>query len=280
MKNSKLLLGIVLGALCIVWTSCKTIDPVEELVNRNFKQVPFAVSDTSKVIFSQGNLQYYPDGQLWRFALLQTDCLGERNNNISSTYKGWIDLFGWSSDNDATKFGISTSENEKDFAGTFVDWGTNAIGDDAAGTWRTMAIEEWEYLFRHTRWTMAKVGDMLGLMLFPAEFNAPDGLVILGTGDFETEVFLKYKQADFADNVYSTSDFAEFEKQGVVFFPCAGERYGAETKYIGEDGAYWMSTPSYEGHAFYMYCNQYWTNVNATNYAYTGRSVRLVKDVK
>ena len=70
----------------------------------------FSVSAVKKVRFSQGNLQYCASSNIWRFAESQWDYVGSQNplhgnpcgtvtgsdnGNISQTYNGWIDLFGW-----------------------------------------------------------------------------------------------------------------------------------------------------------------------------------------
>ena len=77
----------------------------------------FSVSEDRKVRFSQGNLQYYPDDNLWRFAERQWDFVGGScfdnnlgdmnfgtvyaneakcdNTKVFKYYPGWIDLFGW-----------------------------------------------------------------------------------------------------------------------------------------------------------------------------------------
>ena len=55
----------------------------------------FSVSANKQVAFSKGNLQYRASTDTWRFAENQTDYIGEANSNISATYDGWIDLFGW-----------------------------------------------------------------------------------------------------------------------------------------------------------------------------------------
>ena len=55
----------------------------------------FSVSASKQVVFSKGNLQYQASTNTWRFAENQYDYVGEANENISATYDGWIDLFGW-----------------------------------------------------------------------------------------------------------------------------------------------------------------------------------------
>ena len=39
----------------------------------------FSVSETKKIVFSQGNLQYHKDSNVWRFAEDQLLYLGENN---------------------------------------------------------------------------------------------------------------------------------------------------------------------------------------------------------
>lgn len=55
----------------------------------------FTVASGKTVYFSKGNLQYQASSQDWRFAEHQWDIVGDDNENISATYDGWIDLFGW-----------------------------------------------------------------------------------------------------------------------------------------------------------------------------------------
>ena len=78
----------------------------------------FSVSETLQVMFSPGNLQFNAaegthecaDGTsrqgTWRFADNQWDYIGSANLNISSTYDGWTDLFGWGTGNNPTLYSI------------------------------------------------------------------------------------------------------------------------------------------------------------------------------
>ena len=73
-------------------------------------KVSYKVSDSKRVYFSQGNLQFNAvrgthavygstteKPGTWRFAENQYDYIGDSNKNISQFYNGWIDLylFGW-----------------------------------------------------------------------------------------------------------------------------------------------------------------------------------------
>ena len=134
----------------------------------------------------------------------QYDYIGEGNANPSDTYDGWIDLFGWSSDSTKVPFGAGISTDSADYRGHFVDWGTNIIGTDTANTWRTLTLDEWLYLFQHTRWTIAKVNGTLGFMLLPDFFETPVGLSvsILGDGNL-TDASKNYSESDYSTNIYN-----------------------------------------------------------------------------
>lgn len=90
-----------------------------------------------QVFFAAGNLQYQPSTGIWRIAPHQEDVVGgdyatsgsfpihnvsgSSNSSVSSSYSGWIDLFGWatsgydnrSSDPYATRFHPYDYEKEK-----------------------------------------------------------------------------------------------------------------------------------------------------------------------
>ena len=99
----------------------------------------FSVSKDKYVSFSQGNLQYFPAANLWKFANTQYEYLGNSNKYLSSTYRNWIDLFGWSGNNITASFGISTSTKTNEYTGEFIDWGNNQICGDEPNTWRTLS---------------------------------------------------------------------------------------------------------------------------------------------
>ena len=139
----------------------------------------FSVSDTKRVVFSQGNLQYQPSTSTWRFAAHQYDVVGGldkdgvyggnvyeggvkcgNQNANNPSYTGWIDVFpygcsGWNSG--ATNYNPTDyTENTSDYLNVDLtgdnenaDWGIyNAIsnGGNRAGMWRTLTAEEWKYV--------------------------------------------------------------------------------------------------------------------------------------
>ena len=236
----------------------------------------FSVSDSKKVTFSKGNLQYHPANDEWRFAEKQTDYIGEDNSNISDTYNGWLDLFGWSTR--TTNFGVSTSRDNSDYSGSFVDWGTNKIGNDAPNTWRTLSYDEWEYLLNNrpnasSLKAVAQVNGVNGLIFLPDNWTCPTD-VAFKSGFHSTlgrENYAEYQS-------FAADQWSLLESAGAVFLPAAGIRdsiYVFVNQYYGgywsatEDGsvgAYYLSFAPNEAHMYY-------------SSRYLGNSVRLVKDL-
>ena len=227
---------------------------------------PFSVSATNTVTFSPGNLQYHPANNEWRFAPNQTDYIGDDNANISSTYNGWIDLFGWGTGNNPTS---KRADYYNDYQ-TFVDWGVNKIGNDAPNTWRTLTTQEWKYLLNERPnadklYDVAKVNGVIGLILLPDSWTCPSG-VTFNSG--------KYYQT------FRGPQWAKLEASGAVFLPAAGDRNCDGNVYdVGSNGNYWLSTPNGFDRAYYLDFYSY-SDIVSMSYIKRcfGRSVRLVQD--
>ncbi|MBR5855178.1 MAG: hypothetical protein IKY87_05855, partial [Paludibacteraceae bacterium] len=239
----------------------------------------FSVSSSKQVVFSSGNLQYHPANNKWRFAENQTDYIGAANNKCSSTYNGWLDLFGWSTS--ATNFGVSTSTSESDYSGSFVDWGTNKIGNDAPNTWRTLTYDEWVYL-RHYR-TNANdlvgvaqvngVNGVNGLVFLPDNWICPAGVT------FKSGFHSSYGVGYYAAYQTFTADqWSKLEAAGAVFLPAAGYRYGSNMISVQGSGYYWSATVDFSHYAYVLYFYSTEAIINSVTRD-TGLSVRLVKDL-
>ena len=295
MKKIIFTLFLMIGAICANAQTAKiynggtvvqTIDNIDsvrfcqETTTIDIPSYAFSVAADKKVLFSPGNLQYTQSTNTWAFAANQYDIIGEANVS-DGALADKIDLFGWSASNTTAPFGISLSQDAADYAGNFVDWGTNTIGTDAPNTWRTLTNEEWIYLFQHTHWTMAKVNDLLGFMLLPDGFVAPEGLTIavLGNGNL-SDAELSFSESDYAGNVYTAAEFAQLEAMGCVFLPCTGYRNGSYVNNVGSNGYYWSATPYGSDYARYLYFNSTRADANDWGLRCRGRSVRLVQDVK
>lgn len=270
----------------------------------------FSVSGTTKVQFSQGNLQYQASTNTWRFAEHQYDMIGADNSNISSSYTGWIDLFGWAtSGNSETgtnyqpystgvsnyEYGNNSQPSSGEWNAAKSDWGQNM---SPADYWRTLSSAEWTYLL-NTRTTTATIEgvsnarfmrakiltdgnigidgvnyNILGLILFPDNYSGdkPEG-VTWSDANVNT-----YAWNFVGSCTCTTAGWAALEAAGCVFLPCAGYRDGTTITNIGTEGFYWSSTASSGENANCLY---FATNSPIHNKArHLGHSVRLVHVVE
>ena len=257
-------------------------------------------AEGDQVYFSQGNLQYQASTGIWQFATNQYDYVGEDNNNISSTYDGWIDLFGWGTsgwnngntyyhpydyDNnyeDYTGYGYGPTDGmsyEFNLTNTYAnaDWGVyNAIsnGGNMPNQWRTLTQTEWNYVF-NTRTTLS------GIRYAKAKVNNVSGVILL-PDNWNTSVYAlnntNATAASFTGNKISTVDWATMESNGAVFLPAAGYR---NVDWVSEDGSYgyYWSSSCYDSSDAY---NVFFYELNLyADYGYpreSGFSVRLVRD--
>ena len=248
-----------------------------------------------QVYFSQGNLQYQASTQKWQFATNQYDCIGDNNSNISSSYSGWIDLFGWGTSgwNSGANFyqPWSTSTSSSDYypggsdtnnlTGSYAnaDWGVyNAIsnGGNQAGQWRTLTggrNGEWYYIFytRPTslgiRYANATVAGMNGVILLPDDWNTSTYSLS------NTDIY----NASFVSNVISAAEWTILENAGAIFLPAAGFRQGTSVSDVGSFGFYWSSSYLNSNGAWYVDCvGSYVYTLSSHSYRYYGLSVRLV----
>jgi hypothetical protein len=247
--------------------------PSEPYVS-HFVAKPFSVSATKTITFSSGNLQYHAANKEWRFAPNQTDYIGEANANISSTYNGWIDLFGWGTGNNPT----NASEDYEDYP-TFVDWGVNKIGDDAANTWRTLTQSEWEYILStrtHATALMgvAQVDSVNGLILLPDSWQCPSGVTFKSGfhSSYGDEYYASYQS-------FSASEWSKLEASGAVFLPAADLRSGGPDDSYGQYGGfYWSATEYGSGDAGCLFGFYSGVAGVGSSTRSLGHSVRLVQD--
>lgn len=277
----------------------------------------FSVSPTKKVYFSQGNLQYNAalgthlcaDGTTkpgtWRFAEHQWDHVGfgihpeEQvthngeiclNSNISSTYNGWIDLFGWGTSgwNEGSHQPWYTGTNDlyyypnNDLIGeyAYADWGVyNAIsnGGNTPNQWRTLTGQEWNYVLHRGRISYLFVNKQYpyaGIMLFPDNFQMPSSLwyILAGYDDTKRAVSLDIEEIKLLLN------------NGAILLPYSQSRNGTTAS---QQCLYASSTNSitYSNNncmALFFTNTAYYTVDMDSQYSskHKGMCVRLVKDVK
>ncbi len=250
----------IMAAIIMMTVGCQKEDiapiiPDSPIVPDGVLPGLFSVSATRQVRFSQGNLQYQASTNTWRFAEHQYDYVGSDNRSISSTYSGWIDLFGWGTGSNQT---LSSSYPE-DY-GTFVDWGSNAIinGGNTTNLWRTLTSAEWEYLLNTRPGASSKLGSgningVGGLIILPDSWTLPSecsfasGFAIINP----------YHYPDWKHNSYTLAQWAQMEAAGAVFLPAAGRRKGTDFDNVGFHGYYWSSTPYSKNDAYHMYFSSY-----------------------
>ncbi|MBR4391386.1 MAG: hypothetical protein IKT08_04700 [Bacteroidales bacterium] len=253
----------------------------------------FSINATQQVIFSQGNLQYQASSNTWRFAENQWDIIGSDNNGISSTYNGWIDLFGWATsgynhgatcyqpwstsmvDADYYAYGQETYDLE-DLTGQ-ADWGYNAIsnGGNSTHTWRTPTKSEWDYILvgRTTpsgiRFAVGQVNGVNGVILLPDAWSAA----------YYSLNNTNQTNASYTSNVISAAQWSVLETNGAVFLPAGGTRYGSSSFQVGTGGYYWSSTHSNASysHSVYFGTNGFYMLESGR---FGGKSVRLVRQAR
>lgn len=271
----------------------------------------------NQVRFSRGNLQYQASTGTWRFAENQWDYVGTQysyeghaggtvsgsdNVYISSTYSGWIDLFGWGTsgwNNGNTYYQPWDAQNNGDYNTgygygptnginynynltnnySYADWGIfNPIsnGDNHSNIWRTLTIGEWLHvLYMRTtssgiRFAMAKVNNVYGLILLPDDWSS-------------STYFLNdtnNSNASFSSNVIGTAQqWSILEQYGAVFLPVAGFRDGTSVGWVVDFGRYWSASCSGNNKAYairFIGGGLEWHD----DYRYFGYSVRLVHDAE
>lgn len=289
---------VLLSLLAFVFVACEK-DPEEtSLSNHSYRpsQDPtvvteeglvggavvgiFSVSDTQRVQFSRGNLQYRAKDSKWRFAGNQFDVCGTENEHIGRTFSGWIDLFGWGTSGEGNSFPYLSSTNSSDYAPTInmlnntgYDWGvSNEISNASVSwIWRTLSVDEWNYLLfgREGATQLHSLATVLG---HKGMLLLPDGWVCPQSVNYTPDARI------YDENQFDLSAWITLQCSGAVFLPATGCRTETNVNYLDE-GYYWSSMGGGSSMAFYLFFRN---NKNAEItlcQRYLGCSVRLVKNV-
>lgn len=271
----------------------------------------FSVSETKKVRFSQGNLQFNAtlgshkraDGTTqqgtWRIAEHQWDYVGNEdvlygtvfhddakssNTLMAEDYDGWIDLFNWGNSGWEESYPPYNYEKYYPPSGSFLltgehenaDWGVfNAISNagDQPGMWRILTQTEWTYLYskRANFKNLRSLGTVCGVFGY---IFLPDDWQIPNGLTFTAN-------ATYTKNVYSPNQWKRMEEAGAIFLPAAGMTQSKKctVSNTGKYGYYWTATCT-SGNARHIQFSTADSYVNITGSASRdyGRSVRLVKD--
>ena len=259
----------------------------------------FSVSADQQVYFSPGNLQYQASTNTWKFAESQWGYLGEYNANISQTYCGWIDLFGWGTSgwNSGNSYYQPWSSagfdpfGSQEYSGKLygppgqynltgnyanADWGVyNPIinGGNTANQWHTLTQPEWNFVFdtRTTtsgiRYAKANVNNVNGVILLPDDWSSSTySLSNTNSGG-----------ASFSSNTLTASQWSTLEQAGAVFLPASGDRVGSSLYSVGSGGYYWSASCSSSSAAYVVYFGDSNLSTSGSYYRYSGQSVRLVR---
>ena len=177
----------------------------------------FSVSDTKKVYFSQGNLQYVGT---WQFAELQWERFGADQRDDHR------DLLGWGTKSNPN----NVSGNDSDYS--WSEWGENTITNGTTG-YRTLTAEEWGYLLRREgKSALATVNGVHGIVFLPDSWSLPGGCSFTA-GD----------GSGWTTNTYTVWQWTSMETNGAVFLPCVGLRdNGSVQYYVDEFPNYWSSS--------------------------------------
>lgn len=271
----KILGFIVITILVCLAPSCKKDKPDTPEASLG----KFSVAPGKQVYFSTGNLQANVFTLKFRFAPKQYEAW-ERYSFAYETAT-YTDMFGWSTA--GSRYGTCYAYNTDygghttpDYSGSFVDWGGNS-----GKKWRTLSIEEWEYLFSHDTHSNSTRD---GLYAYDVTVVGVEGCVILYPDKYKGK-----KVTDHDKNSYnSEEDWLKAEKKGVICLPPTGiilEDGSVIGLEAGEGlGNYWSSSSydSTQAHALVFNCTGPFPQ-NQAGKTWYGRSfgmaVRLVWDV-
>ena len=268
----------------------------------------FSISETRKVRFSQGNLQYQASTTTWRFAEHQHDFVGDatagsvyvgevKSNNayIADSYTGWIDLFGWGTwsgmpNQMQPTLCINSQYSYYSYNWTGDVYFLGTIANSADNDWFTISQEQMNCLLKtrntttinnveNARYSLAiinnDVASVKGAILFPDNYigGNPEGVV------WNT---INYGNSSYAQGTQcTTAGWNALNANGCVFLPAAGGRNGTSVGNAGEQGWYASSTvtPDISGdseYALYFYSGNIYI---ASSKKWGGNAVRLVRDL-
>ncbi|MBR1792697.1 MAG: hypothetical protein IJ764_03565 [Bacteroidales bacterium] len=261
----------------------------------------FSISETKKVKFSKGNLQYQASTDTWRFAEYQYDRIGTRAGNSTpaenrASSADWIDMFGygtsgWNSGVEAYHpYSVSTTASDYYAQSLFgvtanADWGVyNAIsnGGDNVGLWRTLTKDEWEYLLHgrpgvtinsveNNHYLMAQVMGINGLIVFPDDFVWPSEVTkpTITSADAAGD--------NYSNHQYNSSaNWTALENAGCVFLPSCDVRTGVSVANQWLNGYYWTSSFAGGNQAYAIRIRAAKVEAEAKD-VHLGHSVRLVQ---
>ena len=268
----------------------------------------FSVEANKKIQFSQGNLQYLANTNIWKFADNQYDrCFtSDITTGITYTYytsssTNWVDLFGWGTSGANTypyTLGILNNNygpTNSDIYNSVDEWGKYCAisnGGNQANQWFTLQKLEWSYLFtaqtRTNKWARATITNtepainVCGIILLPDNWICPNDI---------TTILNCNTNSSFATNIIDLNTWNKLEASGAIFLPLTGYLYyntkltNPQWRIIATttDGYYWSSSasdiPGETNTKAYRWHFDNSHNDVATEQRRNGFAVRLVREV-
>ena len=188
----------------------------------------FSIGEDKRVFFSSGNLQYRPLDGAWRIAPEQYHrCFGidMALESVGENYADWMGEDKWT---DLFWYGMwieggspnVVHQGEADYTLPLDENGEINAPCAYGAQWMVLSIDEWSYLTEKRPDAERKCGGAVvdgvdGLVIFPDDWAAPDGLTFVP--DFE-----KVKKNEDIPNQYTTDEWAAMEAAGAVFLPNSG----------------------------------------------------------
>lgn len=259
----------------------------------------YSVADGRQVRLAMGNLQYQPSTQTWRIAPHAWDAANEDNLYASAATERWIDVFGWGASgyDGQLPYDHYASNGEYyhdgDIAGTQYDWGVhnpivNGDRTDPAGTWRTLTMQEWDYMLNQrsasvvdgvadARYLYVTIGEYAGILVFPDNFEMPQGVVLASAASIN-------KPEQYSYNPLLESEWDMLAAAGCAFMPASGFKVmsSGQMASYGITGAYWTASNGGTSELGNI-AHQLLFFPSAVQFTPTGvqypRSVRLAKDL-
>ena len=211
------------------------------------------IGEDGYVMFATGNMSFDGTGRKFEIYSSTYEAHGSNSNQISQTFVGTWDLFGWGTSG-ATMNTVQypawmTSEDKADYAKTMIsftnansnasyknyDWATyNNVNSETAGTYITPNVDQWEYILSK-RPNAAKLQGAAKILNYVGYIILPD--------NWSTPLDLKFVPGatDPAQNNYSLAQWQILQAAGAVFLPSNGYRVGT-TWTDDKKGHYWAST--------------------------------------
>lgn len=289
MKKNRFAMMTIAAALLMV--SCEQEQPYDEedmdIVSTSTSAQAlvgdFSVANGKQVRFAKANLRcdvwYESRGPEWRFSDNQYNY-----NTTGVVNPGVITLFTWGYNpeksiitNSSDGYNVSVANGEN--LTQTQDWGS-AIDDK--GTWRTLTVAEWNYLFEGRagaahKYGFATVNGTHGILVLPDIFTDP--MKNGGSGAFVPQTIT----TEWNANVYTTGgNWEAMEAAGALFLPAAGSRSGNSIQlnfggnYETTYGRYWSS--SYNKGAYALLFEGDGKLYTSTADTSLGYSVRLITE--